>query len=524
MGKMRKVQNKNLRKERGITLVALAVTIILLLILASISITGAINGGLFEHAENAKNSVEISNEKEIVQEAIILAEGKSKNGTVTEVDVQKEIPTQVNATVIDNGDTLVVKFNKKDRYYEIENSGNVEGPKELVKDEHAGDITKGGACDGSSNKPFKITCIEDLVAFSIMSNGGNKELGLTSSRFTDQYVELTRTLDFKSIFSYKDYTTKIYGDLNTDGTVEDIRTELIKTNEGCIGFPPITSFSGTFNGNGNSIDNIYQYASSARALVINSLSGKIENLNISGNITSTGGNASGFGYVNIISNCKNYANITGFNRVGGISTGECTLIIDCENYGTIHKTGSSWQYSAVGGIAGISNVVTIKNCTNYGKIISDNRNCAGILGSINEMKEGETQIINCINKGEAVSGIFSYTHYGEVNILNCYNLGKTTTAGIADRGGDISINNCYNAGITNKAIIGSISDSDKIVNAYYDQTKCTSAGVVAEGVVALNEEDIKNNETFIQTLNSNIGANTEWKRWKIGEDGWPTFE
>ena len=46
---------------------------------------------------------------------------------------------------------------------------------------------------------------------------------------------------------------------------------------------------------------------------------------------------------------------------------------------------------------------------------------------------------------------------------------------------------------------------------------------IEKGIETIQTE-IKNNETFIETLNNNIGENTEWKRWKIGEDGYPTFE
>ena len=31
-------------------------------------------------------------------------------------------------------------------------------------------------------------------------------------------------------------------------------------------------------------------------------------------------------------------------------------------------------------------------------------------------------------------------------------------------------------------------------------------------------------ESFINTLNQNIGENSLWNRWKLGEDGYPTFE
>ncbi|MGN1301653.1 MAG: hypothetical protein ACI4U9_03930, partial [Clostridia bacterium] len=177
------------------------------------------------------------------------------------------------------------------RYYEIDSKGNVEGPKELIKDEYAGDITKGGTCNGSENNPYQISCIEDLVAFSIMSNGGNSELGLASSTFSDKYVILTRTLDFNSIFSYNDYTTTKYGDLNTDGIVEDIRTELTRKDDICVGFEPINNFQGYFDGQWNEIQNIYINRDGKAGFMINTTYGgaiaqSIKNIGITGNITS----------------------------------------------------------------------------------------------------------------------------------------------------------------------------------------------------------------------------------------------
>ena len=49
-------------------------------------------------------------------------------------------------------------------------------------------------------------------------------------------------------------------------------------------------------------------------------------------------------------------------------------------------------------------------------------------------------------------------------------------------------------------------------------------GEVPDGITELNDSEIKNNQSFVETLNNNIGDNTEWKHWKLGEDGYPTFE
>lgn len=116
-------------KNKGITLMALIITIVLMLILASITVNVAINGGLFDYAKEAKDSTEIASEKEIVIQAGIIAEGNSKTGRVTIEDMKKalnSITEENTATAIDTGDTITVKFNESNRCYEIDSKGNVE--------------------------------------------------------------------------------------------------------------------------------------------------------------------------------------------------------------------------------------------------------------------------------------------------------------------------------------------------------------------------------------------------------------
>ena len=57
-----------MKKQNGITLVALVITIIILLILAGISISALTNQGLFTQAQNAKNLTE---EKTAEEDAIL---------------------------------------------------------------------------------------------------------------------------------------------------------------------------------------------------------------------------------------------------------------------------------------------------------------------------------------------------------------------------------------------------------------------------------------------------------------------
>ena len=56
---------KNLKKNKGITLIALVITIIVMLILVAVTINIAVNGGLFGYAGNAVKETELAKQKEI---------------------------------------------------------------------------------------------------------------------------------------------------------------------------------------------------------------------------------------------------------------------------------------------------------------------------------------------------------------------------------------------------------------------------------------------------------------------------
>ena len=112
----------------------------------------------------------------------------------------------------------------------------------------------------------------------------------------------------------------------------------------------------------------------------------------------------------------------------------------------------------------------------------------------------------------------------------CSNAGAIGTQATLSTTSTLNIENYYNAGISSKGIIGTIYTNENtvtttnITNTYYDTTKSINIGAHTEGIIGLTENEIKNNLTFIETLNNNIGSNTNWKNWKTGEDGYPTFE
>lgn len=78
-----------MKNQKGITLIALVITIIVMLILVAVTITMAVNGGLFGYAQNASKETNdaMTNEK-------ALADGQVKIGTSQEA---QDIGTIVNS-------------------------------------------------------------------------------------------------------------------------------------------------------------------------------------------------------------------------------------------------------------------------------------------------------------------------------------------------------------------------------------------------------------------------------------------
>ena len=451
-------------QSKGITLVSLIITIIILLILAAVGIGTLGPGGLIEKAEEAKTQAQIDEEKEIVGASAVQSAGANRYGNIEKEELAIYVAKNAgnrDVEVIEDANKIYVNFKDTERYYEVGNEGEVSNPILKEEIEYAGDITKGGTLDGTVDKPYEIWCIEDLVAFSIMSNGGNTELGLASNTFTDKYVLLMRTLDFNSIFSYNDHMSTKYGDLNADGATDTIKTELTKTAEGCVGFTPISSFKGYFDGRGNEIQNIYIKKEGPAALFVSSWGAKsMQNIGVTGEITSTTEGAAGIlvGGSATMENCWNKAKVTaGSNDAAGICTGG-SIIKNCYNTGDVTNTSTGGGgYSMAGGIT-VGYNKTVENCYNTGEIKS-----GGYAGGIaSGHGNGKTTVRNCYNTGniqsEDAGGILGTN--GET-IENCYNTGNIKgisnhqfASGITT--GATEIKNCYNTGNIKGKVIGGI--------------------------------------------------------------------
>ena len=117
-----KLSKKDIKANRGITLIALVITIIVLLILAGVTIatlTG--DNGLLTKAGNAKNT----NEKGQIEEQIRLAynEWKLQNETGETVKLKDVIENMLKQSYNDDEFTVTEELNEKTIYVIFKDNG-----------------------------------------------------------------------------------------------------------------------------------------------------------------------------------------------------------------------------------------------------------------------------------------------------------------------------------------------------------------------------------------------------------------
>ena len=431
------------QKNKGITLISLVITIIVLLILAGVTIatlTG--ENGILTQAQRAKEET-----------------GK---GASNEEAILNDYEDMINGN-----------------YVEIKQ----------VTDEKPG-VLEGS---GTESEPYTINSIEDLVVFASNVRNGNTYEG--------DFVNLGLSLDFNQDISYVDANREDYAEYGYNGKLK----ELLRSGSGFLPIGQYyfendqnrseaepNSFKGVFNGNNNVIKNLYinRVAERDKEQIgfFGSNFGEIKNLGLvnvniqaegvstilggvvgdnynniegcytTGNITCTstlwsmvGGITGGLEGNSRISKCYNKANVTHINIgdkgqsvVGGIVGNAIqnsnVEIIECYNSANIY--GSSEKSDVyVGSILAVLREGNINNCYNTGKVeIGKAINLAylgGIVGS--SSSEEKNTINNCYNIGEIVINSETNnieTEYGGIagvlynsDLRNVYNLGNITVNG-----------------------------------------------------------------------------------------------
>ncbi|MBO4815441.1 MAG: leucine-rich repeat domain-containing protein [Clostridia bacterium] len=89
-----------MKNKKGITLIALIITIIVMLILVGVTINVALNGGLFEKAKTASEQTQVETNKETLYSAVVAAMGT--DGTIDYTKLNKEAAS-LGFTKVQNG-------------------------------------------------------------------------------------------------------------------------------------------------------------------------------------------------------------------------------------------------------------------------------------------------------------------------------------------------------------------------------------------------------------------------------------
>lgn len=328
-------------------------------------------------------------------------------------------------------------------------------------------------------KISNINSIEDLVRLSQQVNNGET--------YNGERVILTKNLDFEDDSSYINPSDKSFGDINKDGIIEGIKSELTDKEDGC-GFTPIGKgygykFSGELDGQGYKIENLYIKQKAENDEHIGTyvseyigLFGYLENATIN-NLTVTGN-------INEQEKCGNHTTYRG----GIVAYAIDSKITNCNNMIDI-KDNDKTHENYIGGIIGYADNCIINNNTNGGNIsfksVQYDNNVGGIVGYAQN---------SSITNNSNISTIYVYSNYhsavggiaGEVyktKIDNCYNLDSIETSwksawnnttfasvgGIIGSDNDSSISNCYNKGYIRGTSSGGIvggKDGGALNNCY----------------------------------------------------------
>ena len=424
------------KKQNGITLIALVVTIIVLIILAGVSIAMLVGeNGIITQAQRADELTTQAQQKEAIELAIasVQAQGTLElDRTKLETALQSQLG-DTSYTLTENGDGSFL-LQITERSYYIDSTGKVITEENMIA----------------------IGSAEELKAFRDDVNSGNTYEG--------KYVYLTG-----------DITLDIGEEWEPIGWYDNDSSSPENENN--------KPFKGIFNGNNYQVNGIKIDTSNKCqgmfGLVNNAI---IKNLKIGKNNAISGelGTASIVSYAyneSKIYNCHNETNIVGNGKSTGGIVGIANmnvLVEKCSN-----KADIIGKDDNVGGIVGnCINESIVKSSFNAGNIYGEKNIVGGCIGTA----QSSCQIVNNYNIGE-IHGNNNYLG-GIIGLLtdsstltNCYNIGNV-----------IGGLNCING------VAGDVINNSNISNSYFLENIVNDANgtSIIEGVVIKNSEELKN--------------------------------
>ena len=184
---------RKLKNNKGITLIALVVTIVVLLILAGVSIsmlTG--ENGIITQAQQSKLQTEIGKEKEYITLSVSAVKGdKVSRGDTSEItssELQIEINKYTDEVTVTGSGTLTVTY-ESGRSYEVDQDGNIEQKEELTPEEakkivYATACGEGLAVETADETVYYVDNLQqrvmqkiEITGAEIITTNGIKEAG-----------------------------------------------------------------------------------------------------------------------------------------------------------------------------------------------------------------------------------------------------------------------------------------------------------------------------------------------------------
>ena len=467
------------KEKKGITLIALVITIIVLIILAGITIaTLGGDNGILENARFAKFSAEISSIQEEIGLKNIKNNGEIRFGSINYI---LEIDSNYNdKLMLENGNLVYdpQKFSEEEKQW-LENLGvKAKSNYYLIMMEQ------------TKSKFKNQTNIGTISEFRELVNSGN---------FDYDIAYLVENIDLSNICS------------------EEIGSWIPIGNE-------INNFNKKFDGGGYTIEGLYikKENEDYQGLFLKN-EGTIQNLNISADSYVSGHANTGAivgNNLGIVQNCINGASVTGsYNQAGGIAGVNNGSILECGNIGNIRNSAQG-----LGGIVGWNrDGGKIENCYNTGKILTTNYMIGGVCGS------NDGIISKCYNSGTIESNGYiivnsnsKVSHIGGIagqnagEIKYCYNTGEVLCKN-ENAGGIFGysysngiIKYCYNTGkISGSYDVGGIGGyfssnlNSNVVNCYYLEGTANYGSNNLDNIdgIKMESKGYMTSEKFVQDLN-----------------------
>lgn len=468
-----------MKNTKGITLISLVITIIILLILAGISIQAITSdNGLFARAKQAKEETLINEGKEQIELAItdLIADKSAKGEELTKEDLEQIENDEINVGSTDSFPVEVIyknyKYNIGENYkvtYVSEINTNIKVSYEI------GSINE----DKTLKILIKLTSNENIEQIKLPNNEdtikcNNQEVGLDYNVIDGKAYEFIATVkgkEEKVIVKTKGITVNSSSNLNN---VEDFKEFQRLVNLGCtlegktinltnkeldlsdvcyrvdgtaandVSWTPIgnetNKFEGTFNGKDNKILNLYINNNESNQGLFGYIGeqGKVQNLTIESGKLKSNSIQGAIASVNYgkIEKCTNNVNLTtiGATSCGGIVGHNYGIVYRCINNGDIISYGeSAGGITAYNGSDGMTGFII--ECINTGNITSSSWVSGGITACSGQNgTSSKGYVCNSYNTGSIAGG--NNRRAGIVGQVRC-------------RGGKSCTYNCYNRGNIN---------------------------------------------------------------------------